>query len=45
MSKLEPIRFKIKDGRVGLLRSLVSEDAVEILAVARPYLKNVGNIL
>ena len=42
MSRLKPIQFIMKDGRVGLLRSLVPADAAEVLAVARTVFEKCG---
>lgn len=42
MSKLEPFKFKMKDGREGVLRSLEKADAAEILAVARTVFAKCG---
>ncbi len=42
MSRLVPIKFKMKDGREGLLRSLEVADAAEILTVARTVFAKCG---
>lgn len=42
MSKLEPVKFKMKDGREGFLRSAEVADAAEVLSVARTVFEKCG---